>query len=424
MSFKFTDRALAVFFIRFAAAGIVLILQLVILWLEPVWLSGIFFLVYTLFQIFSVISRFGADIYIVREYHSLAEPEVKKKYNQAYLTSFFLSIPLSLVFFILLLLYVNNWSHSSSLSFSSLYGVASISLLLPFFSSSNIIYYIYQAQHKVSVQVLGLNLIQPFLFLLLYLIIKCFFLRVESVLPIVIAFYVSVIIYFFISKWLAKRIGMLTLVSRNNLKDSIFSLKSKWQFVVASAGTQMIGWTPYLLSSYMLGPGFASLFNVIQRFAMVTSFFSMALNSVAAPKIAEWSKSGQWDLINKVFWNNTKKLSAMAVLYTMVCWLGLMLSGKVADNYLIGAAIILLAYAINCGSSICGYFFQNASRIKTLNIVIYSLGALLPIVTYFFALYFDVIGAAFSILVAVAGVNIVLFPLAILDLTKKQNKNF
>ncbi|NCB79998.1 MAG: hypothetical protein EOM41_08605 [Bacilli bacterium] len=405
------------------AAGIVLLLQLVVLWLEPVWLSGLFFVVYTLFQIFSIICRFGADIYILREYHSLTESEVKIKYNQAYLVSFFLSMPFALLLLMVLFFYIYNWSQFFLVDVISIYSVVSIGLLLPFFSSSNIVYYIYQAKHKVNTQVIGLNLMQPFLFLSFYLVIKSIYVFIfneESTIPIAFAFHLSVIMYFSISILLAKKIGMSVQISYKNLRDSIISLKIRYQFIFASAGTQIIGWMPYLLSSYILGPGFASLFNVIQRFAMVTSFFSIALNSVAAPKMAEWSKAGQWMLVNETFWNNTKKLTVIAIVYTTLCWLGLLVSGKATGEYLVGSAIILFAYAINCSTSICGYYFQVASKINTLNITLYSLIVSLPILTYYLALNLKVIGASLSILIAVASVNVVLFPLAASELARKN----
>lgn len=420
---KYINGSIGVFFIRTTAASIVLLLQLMVLWLEPVWLSGLFFVVYTLFQIFAVISRFGADIYIVREYYSVTELELKEKYNQAYLASFFLSMPLLVFFSIVLLFYIRSWSQLYSADILNLYGIASVGLLLPFFSSSSIVYYVYQAQHKVNTQVIGLNLAQPLLFLVFYSIIKSiyiFFLKEESAIPIAVAFYLSIFIYFFLSTFLAKKVGLSVQISYQKLHDSVISLKSRYQFVFASAGTQMIGWTPYLLSSYMLGPGFASLFNVIQRFAMVTSFFSIALNSVATPKMSEWSKTGQWGLIHEIFWKNTKKLTVLAVVYTTLCWVGLFISGRATGEYLIGAAIILCAYAINCATSICGYYFQVVSKINVLNMTLYTLIVFIPILTYYLSLNLDVIGASISILIAVVSVNVFLFPLAISELARKK----
>jgi len=90
------------------------------------------------------------------------------------------------------------------------------------------------------------------------------------------------------------------------------------------------------------------------------------------------------------------------------------------DEFKIPAYIVLVGYFINCATSVCGYYFQNASRIGALNVSLYSVAFCSPVITYVLLESFGMIGAALAIACAVAGVNAILFPLAVVDLNKRN----
>lgn len=66
-------------------------------------------------------------------------------------------------------------------------------------------------------------------------------------------------------------------------------MKKRVSYSISSSCTQLLGWLPYLISSYFLGADFSVKFNLVQRAGMVCSF-SIALNSVSAPKLSEAKK--------------------------------------------------------------------------------------------------------------------------------------
>jgi O-antigen/teichoic acid export membrane protein len=185
-------------------------------------------------------------------------------------------------------------------------------------------------------------------------------------------------------------------------------------------GNQLVGWVPYLLASYMLGPAFASVFNILQRLAMLSSFISISINSVSAPHISQFASQLDFRSIHNIFWSNTKKLFCLSSGYLLLLVVVVRCYDNFPDEFKIPAYIVLVGYFLNCATSVCGYYFQNASKIGALNICLYAVAVCSPFVTYVLLDKFGLIGAALAIACAVAGVNGILFPLAVMDLNKRN----
>ncbi|CAI1126342.1 Polysaccharide biosynthesis protein [Serratia fonticola] len=415
----FNNYKLRVFLSRILGAVTVLVLQLTVLKLENANVSGMFFIAYTLFQITNVLSRFGADIFLVRNYHNYNFTKRHNEFNDSFFCSFFMSVPLSILFLVLGWLYALSW-FGNDISTEILL-IISIGLTLPLTSSASIIFYIFQAKKKVITQTLGLNVLQPLAFLILYLVMKFGTMTLDvdiGVFPLVVSFYLSALFIFMISMRFSKIIAYPIIINRKylSMKLHMARLKKNNQFIFSAFGTQLLGWMPYLISSFVLGPVFASVFNLIQRFAMITSFISIAINSVSTPQMAGMLKYGKWDEIQKVVKTNTMILSVFSSGYVFCCLLFLVYFTYLDNSMLLPAIIVMLGYAINCSTSACGYYFQVIADVKKMNVVIYGVILSVPFSAFILSNIFESVGAAISIFSAVTLVNAILFPMMVVHM--------
>jgi O-antigen/teichoic acid export membrane protein len=420
------SKSLSLFSVRVIGAIAVLLSNVVVIKYESKELAGAFFVIYTLFQLGTIFSRFGADIYLVREYYALSKDDIQECYSKSVVISLVFGMCLAPILAALGYFYISSWDKLSMVADASgdYLVLLSLFIALPIFSASSVIFFIYQARHKVITQILGINVIQPWMFLIGYL---CFKLSegaggaLTPSLGIAIAFIGSIICYAVISAGLVKKAGLL-LNLRRYLSYRTLSATAHHQlkYATAAMGTQLVGWVPYLLASYMLGPAFASVFNILQRLAMLSSFISISINSISAPHISKFASQLDFKSIHTIFWSNTKKLTLLSSVYLFLLLLVVSYYNDFPQEFKIPAYIVLVGYFINCASSVCGYYFQNASKISALNISLYVVAFGSPAVTYVLLEMWGTIGAALSIACAVAGVNCILFPLAVMDLNKRN----
>ena len=422
-----SNNKVQVFCSRVLGAGIVLLLQIIVFKIEKSSISGVFFISYTLFQIMNVLCRFGADVFIVRNYNQLNYRLKRAEVSASFFSSLILSFPCVVIFILIGYCFAVSWFGVDSIPVST-YAIFSIGILLPITSSSSIIYYIYQAKNKVVIQTLGLNVAQPFIFLILYVMLSFsfkYFDSIDSIIPLVFSFYLSAIICFYISLFASKKINYPMVFSNEMFKLSFHKHRANINkhFIMSTAGTQVIGWLPYLLSSFILGPTFAAIFNMVQRFAMVDSFISISINSVSSPFMAKMLKEQDWRGIVDLIKKNTLFLVSSSALYGAICIGYMSLFGYFENKWMLLAAIIIVfGYTINCGTSVCGYYFQIIANVAVMNKVIYTIIIIIPLLTIVLSRLMGAIGASISIFLAVTMVNIILFPMMIFHAKRNLKK--
>ncbi|MBB3239031.1 O-antigen/teichoic acid export membrane protein [Pseudomonas sp. Tn43] len=419
------SKSLHLLCVRITGAIAVLLANIVILKIESSDLAGLFLVVYTIFQISAVIARFGSDIHLVRNYYKQSSEEVQDCFNQSVVVSLLMGSILIPMTYFLGSFYVQHWSDISSTS-NDHSSILLIFLLIPLFSAANTVFFIYQARHKTIIQILGINVIQPWVFLAFYLAIKLAihfdFLSLTPDTTIVASFYASILIYMILSVVLAKKASMtwapISALSKKSLNKI---LASQLKFASATIGTQLVGWLPFLLASLLLGASFASVFNILQRLAMLSIFISVSINSISAPQFSELSSRSNYQAIKKIFWSNTKKLTAFSCIYLFFLLVLVRFSGQIPENFHVACYIVLFGYFVNCSTSVCGYYYQNASSIYHLNVALYLTVALSPFVTYWLLGAWGVLGAATAIGSTIACINAILFPLAAIELNRRTS---
>ena len=417
------SKSLHLLCIRITGAIAVLLANIVILKIESSELAGLFLVAYTIFQISAVMARFGSDIHLVRNYYKQSSEGVQDSFNQSVGISLLTGSILIPITYFIGNFYVQHWGSVSGAS-NDYSSILLIFILIPVFSAANTVFFIYQARHKTIVQILGLNVIQPWAFLTFYLVIKfALYLDLLSLAPdttIVASFYASIVVYIIISVVLAKKANMTWApISALSKKPLNKILASQLKYASATIGTQLVGWLPYLFSSLLLGASFASVFNILQRLAMLSTFISVSINSISAPQFSELSSRSDYPAIKKIFWSNTKKLTSFSCIYLVSLMALVRFSGQIPEEFQVACYIVLLGFFVNCSTSACGYYYQNASNIYHLNLALYLTIALSPFVTYWLLEVWGTLGAAVAIGSTIACVNAILFPLATIDLNRR-----
>lgn len=421
------SKSLHLLCVRIIGAVAVLLANIVILKIESSDLAGLFLVAYTIFQISAVIARFGSDIHLVRNYYKQSSEAVQDCFNQSVVVSLLMGSILSPITYFLGDFYVQHWSSLSSAS-SNHSSILLIFILIPVFSAANTVFFIYQARHKTVTQILGINVIQPWAFLAFYLAIKLAthldFLSLAPDTTIVASFYASILIYLIISVVFARKANMTWApISALSKKPLNKILASQLKYASATIGTQLVGWLPYLLASLLLGASFASVFNILQRLAMLSTFISVSINSISAPRFSELASRSDYRAIKKIFWSNTKKLTSFSCIYLVSLLALVRFSEQIPESFHVACYIVLLGFFVNCSTSVCGYYYQNASNIYHLNVALYLTVALSPFVTYWLLGGWGTLGAAVAIGSTIACVNVILFPLATLDLNRRTSTN-
>ncbi len=116
---------------------------------------GLFFVIYTLFQLGTIFSRFGADIYLVREYYTLPLNNIQEYYSKSVALTLILGGCLVPLLTALGYFYMATWNKLSAVvvPIGDYAILLSIFAALPIFAASSIIFFIYQARHKVITQI-------------------------------------------------------------------------------------------------------------------------------------------------------------------------------------------------------------------------------------------------------------------------------
>jgi O-antigen/teichoic acid export membrane protein len=419
------SKSLHLLCIRIIGAIAVLLANIVILKMESSDLAGLFLVAYTIFQISAVVARFGSDIHLVRNYYKQSSETVQDCFNQSVAVSLLIGSILIPITYFIGNVYVQHWSNLSN-GGNDHASILLIFILIPLFSAANTVFFIYQARHKTVIQILGINVIQPWAFLAFYLSIKLAayldFLLLTPDTIIVASFYASILTYMIISAAFAKKANMKwALISALSKKPLNKILASQLKYASATIGTQLVGWLPFLLASLFLGASFASVFNILQRLAMLSTFISVSINSISAPQFSELSSRSDYRAIKKIFWSNTKKLTSFSCVYLVSLLALVRFSGQIPEDFHAACYIVLLGFFVNCSTSVCGYYYQNASNIYHLNVALYLTVALSPFVTYWLLGAWGTLGAAVAIGSTIACVNAILFPLATIDLNRRAS---
>jgi len=265
---------------------------------------GIFALSFTVFQITSVIGKLGLDTALLR---FIAQYNAQRKVKTAkyiYLKSIIVIIPLSFLLSVFLyylspLLAEKVFGKPHLASYFKLMSFALIPFVLLSINSESL-----RAFKKIKEYITLQNLL-PFLCAFIFFSIFFYILHIKNIKVIIIAYILGIGVSFFISflllnKEFSNKNGELEKISlRQILSVSLPMFLSSSLFMVMS-------WTDTIMLGMWRTEEEVGIYNVAVRLSMITSFTLGAINSIAAPKFAEFWGKKDLEGLKKVAQQSTK----------------------------------------------------------------------------------------------------------------------
>jgi len=370
---------------------------------------GIFTLCFTILQITSVIGRLGLDTALLRFIAQYNAQGKGKTVKYIYLKSISLVIPFSLLLSAVLYLLAPVLAEKV---FGKKYLTPYIKLIafgiLPFtllyINSESL-----RAFKKIKEYVTFQNLL-PFLIALITVGALLIFLNIQNTVLILFSYIIGVSLAFILSFiFLWKEFKNIN--GRKERVSMKYILSVSLPMFMSSSLFMMLAWTDIIMLGMWRTEEEVGIYNVAVRLSMITSFTLMAINSIAAPKFAEFWGRGDIEGLKRIAQQSTKLVFWLSFPILLIF---LFLSNQILSvfgkEFEIGALILkilALGQFINaiCGS--VGYILQMTGYQKLhQNVVL--MGAILNIIlNYIFIPLYGIIGAAISSTISIIFWNIV-----------------
>ncbi|MFQ5836125.1 MAG: oligosaccharide flippase family protein, partial [bacterium] len=264
---------------------------------------GIFALSFTVLQISSVIGRLGFDTALLRfvaEYssqnrHDLVKEVYVKAIKMIVPFSFFLS-----VFLFFSAPYISKYIfHKEHLSaYFQIVSFAVLPMVLVFINSESL-----RGIKKIK-EYIFLQNVSIFLFATVILALMLPFLR-EKYVPL-IACIASLVLVAFLSLVVWLKNSKLNLISHKNSLKLMDILNVSLPMLLASSLFLIMQWTDTIMLGMFRTEGEVGVYNIALKVAMLTSITLFAINSIAAPKFAEFYGRGDMEGLGKVAQQSTK----------------------------------------------------------------------------------------------------------------------
>ncbi len=327
---------------------------------------GIFALSFTVLQITSVIGKLGLDTALLR---FIAQYNAQRKVKTAkyiYLKSIIVIIPLSFLLSVFLyylspLLAEKVFGKPHLASYFKLMSFALIPFVLLSINSESL-----RAFKKIKEYTTLQNLL-PFLCAFIFFSIFFYILHIKNIKVIIIAYILGIGVSFFISflllnKEFSNKNGELEKISlRQILSVSLPMFLSSSLFMVMS-------WTDTIMLGMWRTEEEVGIYNVAMRLSMITSFTLGAINSIAAPKFAEFWGKKDLEGLKKVAQQSTKLIfwtsAPVLALYLIFPGEFMGLFGYKFRKGALALVFLTIGQFVNAACGSVGYILQMTEKHK------------------------------------------------------------
>ena len=362
---------------------------------------GIFALSFTVLQISSVIGRLGFDTALLRfvaEYSSQNRHDLVK---EIYVKALKIIVPFSLFLSVLLFCsapYISKYIfHKEHLSaYFQIVSFAILPMVLVFINSASL-----RGIKKIK-EYMFLQNVSVFMFATVILALMLPFLR-ENYVPL-IAYIISLVFVALLSLvvWLKK--SKLNLISHRNsikLKDI---LDVSLPMLLASSLFLIMQWTDTIMLGMFRTEGEVGIYSVVLKIAALTSITLFAINSIAAPKFAEFYGRNDMEGLGKIARQSTKLIfwSSFPILLILFIFPAFIL-GIFGGEFKVGVfALVILAFGqfINSISGSVAFILQMTGKHKVFQNIILSATAINILLNAILIQRYGIYGAAFATVVS------------------------
>jgi len=372
---------------------------------------GIFALCFTVLQITSVIGKLGLDIALLR---FIAQYNAQRKVKTAkyiYLKSIIVIIPLSFLLSVFLyylspLLAEKVFGKPHLASYFKLMSFALIPFVLLSINSESL-----RAFKKIKEYITLQNLL-PFLCAFIFFSIFFYILHIKNIKVIIIAYILGIGVSFFISflllnKEFSNKNGELEKISlRQILSVSLPMFLSSSLFMVMS-------WTDTIMLGMWRTEEEVGIYNIAVRLSMITSFTLGAINSIAAPKFAEFWGKKDLEGLKKVAQQSTKLIfwtsAPILILYILFPKFFMGIFGKEFREGASALVFLTIGQFVNASVGSVGYILQMTDKQKIFQNIILIAAILNIMLNLFLIPKLGIVGAAIASAIAFCFINIIPF---------------
>ena len=372
---------------------------------------GIFALSFTVLQITSVIGKLGLDTALLR---FIAQYNAQRKVKTAkyiYLKSIIVIIPLSFLLSVFLyylspLLAEKVFGKPHLASYFKLMSFALIPFVLLSINSESL-----RAFKKIKEYITLQNLL-PFLCAFIFFSIFFYILHIKNIKVIIIAYILGIGVSFFISflllnKEFSNKNGELEKISlRQILFVSLPMFLSSSLFMVMS-------WTDTIMLGMWRTEEEVGIYNVAVRLSMITSFTLGAINSIAAPKFAEFWGKKDLEGLKKVAQQSTKLIfwtsAPILILYILFPKFFMGIFGKEFREGASALVFLTIGQFVNASVGSVGYILQMTDKQKIFQNIILIAAILNIMLNLFLIPKLGIVGAAIASAIAFCFINIIPF---------------
>ncbi|QJA05899.1 flippase [Thermosulfurimonas marina] len=369
---------------------------------------GIFALCLTVLQITSVIGRLGLDTALLRfiaQYNAQGKGATARS---IYLKSLILVVPFSLslsvaLYFLAPVLSEKVFGKSYLTPYLRFTVLAVIPFVLLYINSESL-----RAFKKIKEYTIFQNLL-PFLIALFFLGIFFTYLHIKSTEAVIYAYVIGIGIAFLLSSLLLQR----EFVKTNGIREDISLrdiLSVSFPMLMSSSLSMIMSWTDTIMLGMWRTEEEVGIYNVAVRLSTITSFTLMAINSIAAPKFAEFWGKNDLEGLKKVAQQSTKLIfwnsAPILVLYIFFPEFFMGIFGEEFKKGAMALVILSLGQFVNAASGSVGYILNMTNNQR---ILLYTalLSTLVNIVLNFILIpKYGLLGAAISTAITVTLWNI------------------
>jgi len=327
---------------------------------------GIFVLCFTVLHIVSVIGKLGLDTALLRfiaQYNAQGKGKTAK---YIYFKSIIIIIPLSLLLSIFLyylspLLAEKIFAKKHLAPYLKLMSFALIPFVLLSINSESL-----RAFKKIK-EYTTLQTFLPFLFALIFFSISFYILNIKSIKAVVVAYILGIGISFLFSflllnKEFSNKNGELEQIPLKQI------LSISLPMLLTSSLFMIMSWTDTIMLGMWRTEEEVGIYNVAVRLSMITSFTLGAINSIAAPKFAEfWGKRDLEGLkgvaqqsTKLIFWTSAPVL----ILYLIFPGWFMGLFGEEFRKGVLALVLLTVGQFINAGTGSVGLILMMTDKEK------------------------------------------------------------
>ncbi len=372
---------------------------------------GIFALCFTVLQITSVIGKLGLDTALLRfiaQYNAQGKVKTAK---YIYLKSIIVIVPLALflsvsLYYLSPLVAERVFAKEHLASYLKLMSFALIPFVLLSINSESL-----RAFKKIKEYTTLQNLL-PFLCTFIFFSISFYIMHIKNIKVVIIAYIFGISISFLFSflllnKEFSNKNGELEEVSlKQILSVSIPMLLSSSLFMIMS-------WADTIMLGMWRTEEEVGIYNVAVKLSLITSFTLAAVNSIAAPKFAEFWGNGDIKGLARVAQQSTKLIfwtsAPILVLYILFPKFFMGIFGEEFRKGALALVFLTIGQFVNASVGSVGYILQMTGKQKIFQNIILIAAILNIMLNLLLIPKLGIVGAAVASAIAFCFINIVPF---------------